>query len=71
MKDHKVWFVEISIPLELMDDIKEGTIDLADQTIDLSDIEDAYTDDLDAPDQSNNEDEPAPGETPGFEPPPM
>ena len=71
MKEHKVWFVEISIPLELMDDIKEGTIDLADQTIDLSDIEDAYTDDLDAPAQSNNEDEPAPGETPGTEPPPM
>ena len=71
MKDHKVWFVEISIPLELMDDIKEGTIDLADQTIDLSDIEDAYTDDLDAPDQSDNDTESAPGETPGFEQPPM
>jgi hypothetical protein len=30
-----------------MDDIKEGSIDLADQTIDLSDIEDAYDEDLD------------------------
>lgn len=47
MKDRKVWFVEIEIPFELMDDIKEGTIDLADQTIDLSDIEDAYDEDLD------------------------
>ena len=47
MKKHKVWFVEITIPFELMDDIKEGSIDLADQTIDLSDIEDAYDEDLD------------------------
>jgi len=47
MKKRKVWFVEIEIPFELMDDIKEGSIDLADQTIDLSDIEDAYDEDLD------------------------
>lgn len=43
----KVWFVQIEIPFELMDDIKEGSIDLADQTIDLSDIQDAYDEDLD------------------------
>lgn len=43
----KVWFVEIEIPLELMDDIKEGSIDLADSTIDLKEIEDAYDEDLD------------------------
>ncbi len=47
MKDRKVWFVEIIVPLNLMNDIKEGTIDLADDTIDLSEIEDAYDDDLD------------------------
>lgn len=47
MSKRKVWFVEIEIPLDLMEDIKEGTIDLADQTIDLSDIEDAYNEDLD------------------------
>lgn len=47
MHKRKVWFVEIEIPFELMDDIKEGSIDLADQTIDLSDIEDAYDEDLD------------------------
>lgn len=47
MKERKVWFVEIEIPFELMDDIKEGSIDLADQSIDLSDIEDAYDEDLD------------------------
>lgn len=47
MTERKVWFVEITIPFELMDDIKEGSIDLAGQTIDLSDIEDAYDEDLD------------------------
>lgn len=48
-KMHKksIWFVEIEIPFELMDDIKEGSIDLADSTIDLSELEDAYDEDLD------------------------
>ena len=47
MQKKRVWFVEIEIPFELMDDIKEGSIDLADSTIDLSEIEDAYDEDLD------------------------
>lgn len=47
MHKRKVWFVEVVIPVDLMDDIKEGTIDLADQTIDLSEIDDAYNEDLD------------------------
>ena len=55
MKERKVWFVEIEIPNELMEDVKEGTIDLADETIDLSDIEDAYDEDLD--DVPNEEEE--------------
>jgi hypothetical protein len=48
MTKRKVWFVEVVIPCELMDVIKEGSIDLADQTIDLSEIEDAYDEDLDS-----------------------
>ena len=48
MKERKVWFVEIEIPLELMDNIKEGSIDLADSTIDLSELDDAYDEDLDS-----------------------
>lgn len=48
MAKRKVWFVEVVIPFELMDDIKEGSIDLADETIDLSEIEDAYDEDLDS-----------------------
>lgn len=54
MQERKVWFVKIEIPLELMDSIKEGSIDLADNTIDLADIEDAYNEDLDK-DASQNE----------------
>lgn len=57
MTERKVWFVQITIPLELMDDIKEGTIDLADQTIDLSDIEDAYNEDLDDSTKDEGEEE--------------
>lgn len=57
--DKKVWFVSIEIPLELMDDIKEGSIDLAEQTIDLDDIEDAYNEDLDKEETKQNEQAPA------------
>lgn len=45
--EREVWFVRIEIPIDLMDDIKEGSIDLADQTIDLEEIDSAYEDDLD------------------------
>lgn len=47
LKERKVWFVEVVVPVDLMNDIKEGTIDLADDTIDLSEIEDAYDEGLD------------------------
>lgn len=47
MHKRKVWFVEIKIPSVLVDDIKESSINLADDTIDLSEIEDAYNEDLD------------------------
>lgn len=47
MTKKSIWFVQIEIPFDLMDDIKEGSIDLADATIDLSDLEDAYDEDLD------------------------
>jgi len=47
MQTNKVWFVEVRIPIELMKDVKEGSVDLAGQSIDLSDLEDAYNKDLD------------------------
>lgn len=48
-KFHKrpVWFVKIEMPKQLMNDIKEGSIDLAEQTIDLEDLDQAYEEDLD------------------------
>jgi hypothetical protein len=47
MVEKPVWFIRIEIPVELMDDIKEGSIDLADSQIDLADLDDAYDEDLD------------------------
>ena len=41
-----VWLVSVEIPLHLMDEIKEGSIDLADQKIDLEEIDNAYDEDL-------------------------
>lgn len=58
MVEKKVWFVEIEVPKNLMNEIKEGAIDLADQTIDLEDIESAYEDDLD---KEGTEQEETPG----------
>jgi hypothetical protein len=42
-----VWFVYIEIPKSLLDEIKEGTIDLAGQDIDLEELDNSYDDDLD------------------------
>lgn len=71
MKERKVWFVQITIPLELMDDIKEGSIDLAGQTIDLEEIDDAYSEDLDKEGAVQKDEEQAQqGMMPGPEVPP-
>ncbi len=61
MKKRKVWFVNIVIPRDLMDDIKEGSIDLADQTIDLEEIDDAYDEDLDQQDTQEGQENDAGG----------
>jgi hypothetical protein len=57
MEERPVWFVQIRMPKELMNDIKEGSIDLADQTIDLEEIENAYEDDLDKQDAEDQGDQ--------------
>ena len=56
MEERKVWLVSIEMPRELMDDIKEGSIDLAGQTIDLQDLDDSYDDDLQKEDSDGTED---------------
>lgn len=72
--EKKVWFICIEIPKDLMNEIKEGSIDLADQTIDLDDIEEAYEDDLDKENTQQDEtsmpgQEPMPGAPAGGVPP--
>jgi hypothetical protein len=52
--EKKVWLVEIIIPKSLMSDIRTGSIELEDQTIDLEDLDSAYEEDLDQQ-QSRNE----------------
>lgn len=47
MTEREVWLIRIEMPKTIMNDIREGSIDLAGQTIDLSDLDDAYADDLD------------------------
>jgi hypothetical protein len=56
MAKRHIWLVYIEMPKELMDEIREGSIDLADQTIDLEELSDSYEDDLD---QEDIQDDPA------------
>jgi hypothetical protein len=53
----EVWLIYIEMPKELMDDIKEGSIDLAGQTIDLNELDNAYDDDLDKEDTGEKDDQ--------------
>lgn len=47
MTERTVWLVRIEIPKELMNDIRDGSIDLAGQTIELDELDSAYEQDLD------------------------
>lgn len=47
MVEKPIWLVRIEIPKELMNEIREGSIDLAGQTLDLDELDDAYDEDLD------------------------
>lgn len=42
-----IWLVEIVMPKHLMNDIKQGSIELEDDTIDLEELDQAYQEDLD------------------------
>lgn len=76
MIGREVWLVNIVLPKQLMDDIREGSIDIADQTIDLEDLDDAYSKDYDTEglkdDKAQNETSEAGqnAQTPGAAPPP-
>jgi hypothetical protein len=47
MTEREIWLIRIQMPKDLMNDIREGSIDLAGQTIDLEELDTAYEDDLD------------------------
>ena len=80
LEEREVWLVRIEMPKELMDDIREGSIDLAGQTIDLDELDSAYDEDLQKEDTEGGVDQsqqqsqaPAPdmgmGGAPGMAPP--
>jgi len=78
MIEREVWLVRIEIPKQLMNDIREGTIDLAGQNIELDELDDAYEKDYDKEGQDDEGDMsqqtlggqgvPAPGAAPGGQP---
>ena len=45
--EKKVWLVEIIMPKSLMNDIRTGSVELEDQSIDLEELDSAYEEDLD------------------------
>jgi hypothetical protein len=45
--ERPVWLINITMPKDLMNDIREGSVDIADQSIDLEDLDDAYAQDYD------------------------
>ena len=45
--EKQIWLVEIIMPKSLMSDIRTGSIELEDETVDLQDLDDAYDADLD------------------------
>ena len=45
--EKQIWLVEIIMPKSLMADIRTGSIELEDETVDLQDLDDSYNADLD------------------------
>lgn len=46
MIDREIWLVMIEMPKELMNEIRDGSIDLEGQTLDLQELDDSYDEDL-------------------------
>ena len=77
--EKKVWLVEIVMPKALMSDIRTGSIEMEDQSIDLEDLDQSYEEDLDQdefkqddqqqqPQQQAHAQQPVPGAGPGSAP---
>jgi hypothetical protein len=46
MIDREIWLVMIEMPKELMNEIRDGSVDLEGQTLDLQELDDSYDEDL-------------------------
>lgn len=57
MIDRDVWLVNIIIPKDLMNDLREGSIDIAGQNIDLDDLDEAYAKDYDTAEVKDGEEQ--------------
>ena len=53
-----VWLVEIVMPKSLMNDIRTGSVEMEDQTLDLEDLDSAYQEDLDQQEFKQDENNP-------------
>lgn len=53
--EKEVWLVEITMPKNLMSDIRTGSIELEDEDIDLEELDQAYEQDLDKEEMQNQE----------------
>lgn len=62
LEEREVWLVRIQMPKELMDDIREGSIDLAGQTVDLDELDSAYDEDLQKEDTEGDQSKSTPQE---------
>jgi len=57
IEEKEVWLVEITMPKNLISDIRTGSIELEDQDIDLEELDQAYENDIDK--EANQSDEQA------------
>lgn len=57
--EKKVWLVEITMPKSLMSEIRTGSVEMEGEQIDLSDLDDAYEEDLDQQEFRQDENQPA------------
>ena len=47
IEEKRVWLVKISLPVEVIEDIQAGFIELEGRDIDLTDLDDSYEEDID------------------------
>lgn len=55
--EREIWLVNITMPKQVMSDIREGSIEIAGESIDLSDLDAAYENDYDTEDLKTEEEQ--------------